>query len=150
LEIRYFLVVTAAARMAAAVTTLKSGAVFAASIVARVPDVALSVMCFVRVEVTECLLVPFRHRSYITVVRIVAVIDVAVEAVRAMEPWACADEYSASEPIGTIVAVGSTGIWSVVKISVRTHRRHTDVNGDLSGRQRHTTHHCNSESKENK
>jgi hypothetical protein len=66
--------------------------------------------------------------------RIVAVVDVAVEAVRAMKPRACADEYAAGEPIGPIVAIGSAVIGSVIEVPIGAHRRDTNVDGDLGGR----------------
>src|SRR5579871_5921765 len=142
------LVVTSA--MTTAAVPLESGAVFTTWIVACVADVALSIARLVRMEVSERLLVALRHWSVVTVVRIVAVIDVAVEAVRAVEPRASSDEYSASKPIRSIVAVRSTVIRGVVKVTVRAHGRGSDVNGNLSWCHGHAAHQCNGESKEGK
>ena len=142
------LVVTAAAMTAG--VALKSGAMFTIWTVACVADVALAIVRLIRVEVGERLFVALRHWSVVTVVRIVAVIDVAVEAVRAMEPGASSDEHPASKPIRPIVAIGSAVIGGVVKVTVRAHGRRSDVNGNLSWCHRHAAHQCNSESKEGK
>src|ERR1035441_10166749 len=110
-----------------------SGAVLLARLVAGISsDVASPIPSFVRVEVAERLLSALGHWSFVTVARIVAVIDVTGEATGSMEPWARPDEYSAHEKIGSIVAVGSTGIRSIVKASVRANRLHSNVNGNLS------------------
>jgi hypothetical protein len=110
---------------------LKSGAVFPARIVTCVAYVALPIPRLVPVEVVERLLPALRHRPFVTVTRIVAVINVPIKAVMAMEPGASSDEHPASEPIRSIVAIGSTGIRSIVKVPIRAHRRHPNVDGDL-------------------
>jgi hypothetical protein len=69
----------------------------------------------------------------IAVVGVIAVVDVAVEAVRAMEPGACSDEQAATEPVGAVVAVGGAVVWGVVEVSVRAYRGHADTDGDLGG-----------------
>ena len=93
----------------AAMSLLIPRAVLLVRVVAGVrSDVASPVPSFVRVEVIERLLSALGHRSFVTVVRIVAVIDVAGEAFGSMEPSARPDEYPAHEKIGSIVAVGST------------------------------------------
>jgi hypothetical protein len=127
--------------------TLKSSAVFTARTVACLSYVALPIPRLVRMEVAERRLSSLRHRSNITVARIIAVINVAVEAMRTMEPWASAEEYPANKPIWTIVAIRSTGIRRIVKVPIRTHRRRSNINGDLSLGHGHTAHQCNSESK---
>ena len=104
-----------------------SGAVFRCRTMVCSPRVALPIPRLVGVEVGERRLSVLRHRSYITVVRIIAIINVAVEAMGTMEPWASADEYPAKEPIGTIVAIGSTGVRRIVKVPVRTHRSHANI-----------------------
>jgi len=120
---------------AAGFSLLISGAVLLVRVVAGIRnDVASPVPSFVRVEVAERLLSALGHRSFVTVARIVAVIDVTGEASGSMEPWARPDEYPAHEKIGSIVAVGSTGIRSIVKVSVRANRLHSDANGNLTRR----------------
>jgi hypothetical protein len=136
---------------AAGFSLLISGAVLRVRVVAGIRnDVASPVPSFVRVEVAERLLSALGHRSFVTLARIVAVIDVTGEASGSMEPWARPEEYPAHEKIGSIVAVGSTGIRSIVKVSIRANRLHSNANGNLTGRCRHTGHQRNSESKESK
>ena len=113
---------------------LMSGAVLRVRVVAGISnDVASPVPSFVRLEVAERLRSARGHRSFVTVARIVAVIDVAGEVSGTMEPGARPNEYSAHEKIGTIIAVRSTIIRSVVKVPVRAFRRHTNADGKLSG-----------------
>jgi hypothetical protein len=133
-----------------AAVALKSGGVFPARIVARVAYVALPIPRLVPVEVVERLLPALRHRPFVTVTRIVAVINVAVEAMMAMEPGPGSDEHPANEPIRSIVAIRSTGIRSIVKVPIRAHRRHSNVDGDLSRCRRHTVYQRNSKSRESK
>jgi hypothetical protein len=136
---------------AAGFSLLISGAVLRVRVVAGIRnDVASPVPSFVRVEVAERLLSALGRRSFVTLARIVAVIDVTGEAFGSMEPWARPDEYPAHEKIGSIVAIGSTGIRSIVKVSVRANRLHSNANGNLTRRCRHTGHQRNSESKESK
>jgi hypothetical protein len=53
---------------------------------------ALAVARFVGVEVVEWLLATVRHRPNVTMPGIVAVVDVAVKAARAMKPGSGSDE----------------------------------------------------------
>ena len=133
--------------MATTATVAISAAVFTARTVVCGTYVALPIPRLVRVEVVECRLSALRHRSYITVVRIIAVINVAVEAMMTMEPWASADKYPANEPIGPIVAIGSAGVRCIVKVPIRTHGRHANIDRDLSWRHGHAARQCNSESR---
>jgi hypothetical protein len=63
-------------------------------------------------------------------VRVIAIVDVAIEAVRPMEPRSGTDEDAVHEPIGPIVAVGGGGGGRVVKISVGADRRDADANAN--------------------
>src|ERR1700741_3127651 len=67
-------------------------------------SVAVSVPHFVSVEMIERLISTFRMRTRVAVMRIEAIINVAVEAARAVEPGADPDEHSAVETFGPIVA----------------------------------------------
>ena len=72
---------------AAGFSLLISGAVLRVRVVAGIRnDVASPVPSFVRVEVAERLLSALGHRSFVTLARIVAVIDVTGEASGSMEP----------------------------------------------------------------
>jgi hypothetical protein len=136
---------------AARSSLLISGAVLLVRFVAGIRNgVASPVPSLVRVEVVERLLSALGHRSFVTAARIVAVIDVTGEASGSVEPSACPDEYPTHEEIGSIVAVGSTGIRSIVKVSVRANRLHSNANGNLTRRFRHTGHQRNRKSNESK
>jgi hypothetical protein len=117
---------TAAARSGQAVfpTPIMRGGAYVASPIPRL----------VSVEVVELLLPASRQRSDVAVMRIIAVVDVAVEAARTVKPGASSDEQAASKPVGPIVTVGSAVIGGVVEVSVGAHRRDTDVDGNLSRR----------------
>jgi hypothetical protein len=78
---------------AAGFSVLISGAVLRVRVVAGIrSDVASPIPSFVRVEVVERLLSALGHRSFVTVARIVPVIDVTGESSGSTEPWACPDE----------------------------------------------------------
>ena len=82
-------------------------------------------------EVVERLLTALGHRSGVTVMRVVAVIDVAIEAAMTVKPWAGSDEYPVTVPIRTIISINGTVIRSVVVIAIGTSRLNTDVDTDL-------------------
>ncbi len=118
-------VVSSAAVTASTVESWES--VFSASVVGRIAYVAMSVVCFVGVEVVEPLVAMLGHWSVIAVTGIVAVIDVAVETVGTVEPGTGADEESPGEPIRAVVAVRRAIIRCVIKISIGTDRRDSDI-----------------------
>jgi len=68
-------------------------------------SVAASVTHFISVKVVEGLGSAFRKWASVAVMRIEAIINVAVEVVWAMEPRAGTDEHATTEPLGPIVAV---------------------------------------------
>jgi hypothetical protein len=141
--------VIASAIAAAGVTAaLVSGAVFVGRLVAGIAYVALWVVGFITVEVVEGLFVSLGHWTCVSVSRIVAVVDVAVEAAVAVVPGTGTDEDSAGEPVGTIVAVRSTGVWGVVKVPVGAYGCGSDADGDLSGCYGDTAHKSNCEGRE--
>jgi hypothetical protein len=78
---------------AAGSALLISGAVLLVRVVAGIrSNVASPVPSFVRVEVVERLLSAPGQRSFVSVVGIVAVIDVTGEPSGSMKPWARPDE----------------------------------------------------------
>ena len=81
--------------MSAAAAAIAGKRTFMATVVGGVTDVALSVSRLIGMEVVEPLCSAFGHRSPVTIVGIVAVVDVAVKAARTMKPGAGADKYSA-------------------------------------------------------
>jgi hypothetical protein len=147
-----FLVVTAAAVFAPAAagvtTALISGAVFVRRLVAGVTYVALWIVGFVPLEVVEGLGTALWHWACVSVARIVAIVDMAVEAAVAVVPGTGTDEYSAGKPVGTIVAVRSAGVWGVVKVPVGAYGCGSDADGDLSGCYGDTAHESNCEGRE--
>jgi hypothetical protein len=106
-------------------------AVFGGGFVVSGPYMALTVAGFIWLEMGEGLRPAFRHRTVIAVVRIVAIVDVAMEAVWAVKPRAGPDKNSADEPVGPIVAVGGALIGCVVEITVGAYRGNPDTDGDL-------------------
>src|ERR1700722_15990580 len=112
-------------------TTPKSGqGVFTFPFVGSVAYVASPIPRLVCLEVVKALRSALRHRSSVTVVRIKAVVDMAIKAVMAVEPGASPKKHPANKPIGSIVAVRSTVIWRIVEVSVRTHGSRPDVYAD--------------------
>jgi hypothetical protein len=104
--------------------------VFTARIMAGIADVASSVARLIAVEVVELLLAATRQGTVVPVVRIVAVVDMAVETGMAVEPGAGSDEHSADIPIGPIVAVGSAVVGRIVEIAVGAAGGRADVDAD--------------------
>jgi hypothetical protein len=104
--------------------------VFTRSVMASIADVASPIPRLVSVEVIEALRPTLRQRSSVTMMRIKAVVDVAVKAVRAVEPRAGANKHSADKPIGPVISVGSTVIWGIVEVPVRAHGSHSNVYAD--------------------
>jgi hypothetical protein len=104
--------------------------VFCPGFMASVAYVASPIPRLVSLEVVEALRPAPRQRSNVTVMRIKAVVDMAVKAVRAVEPRACSKKHPANKPIGPVVAVWSTVIWFIVEITIRTHGSRSDVYAD--------------------
>jgi hypothetical protein len=128
--------VRCAATVGCATTTVISReGMFTAAIVGSIAYVALGIMRLVSLEVVELLSAARGQRSMVAMMRIVAIVDVAIEAVRTVEPGSSSNKYPARKPIRPVVAVGRTVIRSVVEIPVRTHRSHSNVNGNLRRRQ---------------
>jgi hypothetical protein len=97
---------------------------------------ALSIPRLVPVEVVELLFSALRQRSTVTVVRVITVVYVAVEAASAVKPGASSEKDPANKPIGPIVAVGSAVIRLIVEVPVRAHGRHSNADANLRRPQR--------------
>ena len=107
---------------------------FSATTVAwRCDCVAAAVTRFVRLEMIECLRTMSGQRASVSMMRIEAVINVAVEAGCAVEPWAGSDEDTAVEPLGAVVPVWSAVVRGVIEVAIRANRRCSDIDGDLGG-----------------
>jgi hypothetical protein len=111
-------------------------AVFTTTIMARSAYMTLPIASLICVEVIKLLLSAARKRSTITVMRIIAVVDVAVKTVGTMKPGTSPNKQSSSKPIGPIVTVGSALIGSIVEVPIGAHGRHSNVDGNLGGRYR--------------
>jgi hypothetical protein len=118
-------------------TPISGEGVFSRPVMARVAYVASPIPRFICMEVVEALRPALRHRSSVTVVRIKAVVNMAVKAARAMKPGTSSKKHPANKPIGTIIAVRSTVIWSVVEIPVRAPGSGSDVYADRNLGSRH-------------
>ena len=101
------LVVTSATRVTSTRMTsaLISRSMFVRPIMTGIAWVALSVMGLVCLEMFEGLRPARRIGSDVAVMRIVAVVDMAIESVRAVIPGSSPDEYAPNEPIRPIVAI---------------------------------------------
>jgi hypothetical protein len=73
-----------------------------------------------------------RQRASITAVNIETVIYMAAKVPGAVKPRAGADEDPTAEPFRAVVAVGSTGVRSVVVVAVRACGFDSDVDADPS------------------
>jgi hypothetical protein len=124
--------------------------VFTARFMAGVAYMASSIPRLIPVEVVERLRTALRHRSTVTLARVVAVVDVAVKAVRAVKPGAGSKKHPAIKPIGPIVAIGSTVIWLIVEVPIGAHRRHSDADANLRWPKRRTAQQCNCQNRESK
>ncbi len=121
---------TAMSTSSMATTPISGEGVFSLRFMASVAYVASSIPRLVSLEVVEALRPTLRHRSSVTVMRIKAVVDMAVKAVRAVKPGAGSKKHPAYKPVGPIVAVGSTVIWGIVEVPVRAHGSRSDVYAD--------------------
>jgi hypothetical protein len=131
---------SAAARVTATATTRVSAAgearrMLSSGRVSRVAYMTLAVARLIGLKVVERNGAAFRHRTVVAVVWVVAVIYVAVEAVRAMEPWAGTDEDTTGEPVRAVVAIGGAVVGRIVVVAIRADWGRAEVytDGDLRG-----------------
>src|SRR3954452_1619600 len=66
----------------------------------------------------------------VAMIRMVVVVDIAVEVLRAMKPGAGADEDTTAKPLGAVVTVGSAMIGRDIVVAVGTRGSNTDVDVD--------------------
>ena len=111
-------------------TPISGEGVFSLRFMPSVAYMALPIPRLVPLEVVEALRPALRQRSNVTVMRIKAVVDMAVKAVRAVKPGAGSKKHSAYKPIGPIIAVWSTVIWGIVEVPVWAHGSRSDVYAD--------------------
>jgi hypothetical protein len=111
-------------------TSISGEGVFTPRFVASVADIASPIPRLISLEVVEALRTALGDRASVTVMRIIAVVDMAVKAVRAVKPGASSKKHPANKPIGPIVAVWSTVVWGIVEVPVRTDGSYSDVYAD--------------------
>jgi hypothetical protein len=111
-------------------TPISGEGVFTLRFMASIAYVAAPIPRLVSLEVVEALRPASGHRSSVTVMRIKAVVDMAVKAVRAVKPGAGSKKQPANKPIRPIVAVWSTVVWGIVEVPVRTYGSRSDVYAD--------------------
>src|ERR1700730_7998968 len=95
--------------------------------------VAASITHLVSVEVIKGLVSTLRMWTSVALMRIEAVINVAVEVVRTVEPRAGSDEHAAAEPLRPIVSIWRAVVRGEVVIAVRACRLRSNIDRDLSG-----------------
>jgi hypothetical protein len=83
--------------------------------------------------VIEGFITTLRMWTDVTVMWIEAVINVAVEVVRAVEPRASSDKNPAVEPLGSVVSIWGAVVWSEVVEAIRADRFWSDIHRDLGG-----------------
>src|SRR5579863_207334 len=133
-------------------TSISRQRVFTPRFMAVVAHVASPIPRLISLEVVEALRPALRQRSNVTVMRIKAIVDMAVKAVTAVKPGTRSNKYPANKPVGPIVSVRSTVIRGVVEIPIRAHGSHSDVyaDGNLGWRHGYTTQKASHESCESK
>jgi hypothetical protein len=98
-------------------------------------DVATPIPHFVSFEVRNLIDMLWRlwlisdvwWRALIAVVWVIMVVNVALEVVWSMKPWACANEGSASKPLRTVISVGCATVRSSVIVTIWAVRGGSDV-----------------------
>jgi hypothetical protein len=95
--------------------------------------VAASITHLVSVKVLEGLLSMLGMWASVAVMRIEAVINVALEIVGPMEPRAGSDEYASAEPLRSVVSVWRAVVWGEIVVAIRANRFRSDIDRDLSG-----------------
>jgi hypothetical protein len=117
--------------VAAAVSASESGeGVFTTACVGFRAYVASPIPRLVGMEVVEALRAALGQRSDVTVVRVKAIIHMAVKAVRSVEPGTSSKKHAANKPIGAVIAVRSTVIRGIVEISIGADGSDSDVYAD--------------------
>jgi len=139
---------TSVAATVAATAAVSGEGMFAASIVTGVAYVSLAIARFISLEVVETLRAALGEWAVVTVARVKAVVDVAVEAVRSVEPRTSTKEDAANKPVGAVVAIGGAIVGSVVEVAVGAYRWHSnvDADGNLGRPQRRTAEQGNCKS----
>jgi hypothetical protein len=122
---------TAAASTATGATAAgKARAALCRGGMAGISNMAVTVAGFVAVEVLERGRAALRKRTVVAVVRVEAVIYVAVKAVRTVEPGAGTEKDATDEPVRSVVAVGRAVIRRVVEVTIGADGGRAKVDAD--------------------
>jgi hypothetical protein len=89
--------------------------------------VAASITHLVTTEVVEGLISALRMWTSVAAMWVEAVINLAPEAVGAVEPRAGSEEHAAVEPLGSVVPIWSAVVRSNVVIAIRANRLSSDI-----------------------
>jgi hypothetical protein len=121
-------------------TPISGEGVFSLPFVASVAYVASPISRLVCLEVVEALRPALRQWSNVTVMRVKAVVDMAIKAAMAVKPGTSSNKHPANKPIGPVITIRSTVIWGIVEVPVRAHGNRSDVyaDGNLGLRHRRT------------
>jgi hypothetical protein len=115
--------------MAAAMESGKSA--FMSGVVITGAHMAATVSRLVAMEVVELLRSTLGQRAMVSMTRVEAVVDVPVETWMAVEPGTGSYEQPAHKPVGAVVPVGGTIVWSVIEVAVRAYGRNSNADCNL-------------------
>lgn len=111
--------------------TSEAGSVFAARIMTSIANMAVRINGDIAVEVVEGPFSTLREGAVIAEARVVAVVDMAIEAGMAVEPGPSPDEDAADKPVRPVITIGRAIIGCVVEVAVRADRGNADADPDL-------------------
>src|SRR5260370_15837263 len=103
---------------------------------------AASITHFVSVEVIEGLISTRRMWTFVAVMWIEAVINVAAELVGAVEPRAGSDEHAVVEPLGPVVPAWGAVVCREVVEPIRPNPLWPDIDRDPGGLRRQDAQQC--------
>jgi hypothetical protein len=95
--------------------------------------VAAPIARLVSFEMIKGLVSVLRNGTFVAVMRIETVINVALEFVGAVEPGAGSDEHAAVEPLGAVVAVWRAVVRGGIVVAIRASRFCSNTDRDLRG-----------------
>ena len=103
---------------------------FVSVAVAIVPLVSVEVLGRTAPSVTSSVAI-VRIFAAVAVFGVVMIVDVAVEVLGAVKPWASADKDAVGKPLRAIVTVRRATVRRGFKITIRTSGRYADADADL-------------------
>ena len=119
-------------------------------IVAGIPRVAPPIPRLIPMKMVELPLPTSGYGPVIAIVRIVAVVHMAVETFMPAVPGPCSNKQSTSKPVRSVVAVRSTLIGFIVEVPIGALGCHANADTNLRAPLRCAADQCNAESCESK